>query len=84
MKPELVTRGEYVTITYEVPGVLLSVRGKASEGGAQGDTIDVVNVQSNRTLRATVTGRGHVTVVAMTPRILASTDLVRNPPSGVK
>jgi len=84
MKPELVARGEFVTITYEVPGVLLSVRGKANESGAQGDVIDVVNPQSNRTLRATVSGRGHVTAVGMTPRIIASADLVRNPPAGEK
>ena len=84
MKPELVARGEFVTITYEVPGVMLSVRGKAAEGGAQGDMIDVLNVQSNRTLRGTVSGRGHVTVVGMTPRIVASADLVRNPPAGEK
>ena len=84
MKPELVARGEFVTITYEVPGVMLSVRGKAAEGGAQGDMIDVLNVQSNRTLRGTVSGRGHVTVVGMTPRIVASADLVRNPPAGDK
>jgi flagellar basal body P-ring formation protein FlgA len=84
MKPELVARGEFVTITYEVPGVLLSVRGKANESGAQGDVIDVINPQSNRTLRATVSGRGHVTAVGMTPRIIASADLVRNPPAGDK
>ena len=51
MKPEIVQRGEHVTITYQVPGVTLSVRGKATEGGALGDSIDVVNVQSNRTLQ---------------------------------
>lgn len=80
MKPEIVQRGEYVTITYEVPGVVLSVRGKASEGGAQGDAIDVVNTQSSRTLRATITGRGHVSVISMTPRIIAAADnSVRNP-----
>jgi flagella basal body P-ring formation protein FlgA len=72
MKPELVQRGEHVTITYQVPGVVLSVRGKATEGGALGDAIDVVNVQSNRTLRGTITGRGEVAVISMRPRVIAS------------
>lgn len=81
MKPELVQRGEHVTITYQVPGVMLSVRGKASEGGALGDSIDVVNVQSNRTLRGTITGRGEIAVTSMRPRVIASADLSRtNPP----
>jgi flagella basal body P-ring formation protein FlgA len=85
MKPEVVQRGAFVTITYEVPGVVVSVRGKATEGGAQGDMIEVVNVQSNRTLRGTITGPGHVAVVAMTPRILAAAETsVRNPPAGNK
>ena len=36
MKPELVQRNETVTLTYEMPGIKLSVRGKAIEGGAEG------------------------------------------------
>ena len=81
MKPEIVQRGEHVTITYQVPGVTLSVRGKATEGGALGDSIDVVNVQSNRTLRGTVTGRGEIAVISMRPRLIASADTsVNNPP----
>ena len=81
MKPEIVQRGEHVTITYQVPGVMLSVRGKATEGGALGDSIDVVNVQSNRTLRGTITGRGEVAVISMRPRRIASVDTsVNNPP----
>jgi flagella basal body P-ring formation protein FlgA len=78
MKPEIVARGEHVTISYQVPGVMLSVRGKATEGGALGDSIDVVNVQSNRTLRGTITGRGEVAVTSMRPRLIASADVSRN------
>jgi flagella basal body P-ring formation protein FlgA len=74
MKPELVHRGEHVTVTYQMPGVILSVRGKATEGGALGDSIDVVNVQSNRTLRGTITGRGEIAVISMRPRLIASAD----------
>ena len=70
MKPELVQRNDMVTIVYEVPGVLLSMRGKAVDGGAEGDMIDVLNVQSKRTLRATVTGPGRVSVASMEPRAI--------------
>jgi flagella basal body P-ring formation protein FlgA len=64
MKPELIQRNEAVTIAYEVPGVLLTVRGKALETGAAGDIISVLNLQSNRTVQATVTAAGRVSVAA--------------------
>lgn len=71
-KPELVGRNEAVTITFEVPGILLTVRGKALEPGAGGDIISVLNVQSNRTIQATVTGPGRVSVVANSPRVAST------------
>jgi flagella basal body P-ring formation protein FlgA len=66
IKPEVVARNDNVTITYQVPGVMLTVRGKALEGGAHGDTISVMNVQSKRSIQATVAGPGHVVVSAAT------------------
>ncbi len=74
MKPELVARNETVTIVFEVPGIMLTTRGKALEAGAQGDLVNVLNVQSKRTVQATVTGPGRVTVFATTPRIVATAD----------
>ncbi len=62
MKPEVVARNENVTITYEVPGIVLTMRGKALETGAQGDVINVLNVASNKAIQATVAGPGHVIV----------------------
>ena len=38
-------RNETVTIVYEVPGIMLTVRGKALEAGAVGDVVSVLNVQ---------------------------------------
>jgi len=61
-KQELVARNETVTISYEVPGINVSIRGQALEPGAQGDLINVLNVQSKKTLQATVTGPGRVSV----------------------
>jgi flagella basal body P-ring formation protein FlgA len=74
MKPELVQRGENVTIVYQAPGLMLAVRGKAKDGGAEGDMIDVVNLQSKRTVRATIIGRDRVAVEPMTARIIAAAD----------
>ena len=50
-KTEVVQRNESVTIVYEVPGILLTIRGKAMEPGGIGDVINVLNAQSNRTVR---------------------------------
>jgi flagella basal body P-ring formation protein FlgA len=56
MRPELVQRNETVTLTYEMPGITLTVRGKAAEGGAEGDVISVLNEQSKRTVQGVVVG----------------------------
>jgi flagella basal body P-ring formation protein FlgA len=69
IKPELVGRNETVTISFEVPGMTLSIRGTALEAGALGDVVNVVNIQSKRTIQATVSGRGRVTVTSATPRL---------------
>lgn len=62
MKPELVQRNETVTLQYQVPGIVLTLRGKALESGAEGDTVSVLNIQSKRTVQGTVSGPGRVTV----------------------
>ena len=81
MRPEVVQRNEPVTITYEVPGVLLTARGKALEAGAVGDVVGILNIQSNRTVQATITGPGRVSVVApiLTPSSAAAA--ASNPPA---
>jgi flagella basal body P-ring formation protein FlgA len=72
MKPELVQRNESTTIVYEVPGILLTMRGKALETGSEGDVVNVLNVQSKRTVQGTVTGPGRITVTGMVPRVVAA------------
>lgn len=66
VRPEVIKRGELVTIVYEVPGILLTIRGKAMEGGAEGDVINVLNTQSKRTIQGIVSGPGRVSIVAAT------------------
>jgi flagellar basal body P-ring formation protein FlgA len=71
-RPELVGRNENVIIVYQVPGITLSIAGKARDPGALGDTISVLNAQSKRTLQATVIGPGRVTVGTAAPRLAAN------------
>jgi flagellar basal body P-ring formation protein FlgA len=71
-KPELVGRGDTVTIVFQVPGIMLTILGKAVEPGALGDVISVVNAQSKRTIQATVIGPGRVSVNAPTAHVAAN------------
>lgn len=72
VKPLAVQRSDTVTIALAMPGIALSVRGKANEAGSVGDVISVLNIQSNRTIQATVTGPGRVTVTPSAPIIAAA------------
>ncbi|MBB1090927.1 flagellar basal body P-ring formation protein FlgA [Rhodopseudomonas palustris] len=71
-KPDLVTRDQGVTLIYQAAGIYLTSRGKALETGTEGDVVNVLNLQSKRTVSATVVGRGQVMVTVAVPRILAS------------
>jgi flagella basal body P-ring formation protein FlgA len=72
MKPELVQRNETVTLVFEVPGITLTVRGKAAEGGAEGDVISVLNEQSKRNIQGVIVGPGRVVISAGSPRLAAN------------
>jgi flagella basal body P-ring formation protein FlgA len=78
MKPELIKRNEQVTLVYEVPGITLTIRGKATEGGAHGDVISVLNEHSKRVLQGVVVGPGRV-VINMRPRQLAENVAAESP-----
>jgi len=71
-KPDLVHRDQSVTLIYDTPGLYLTIRGKALEGGTEGDVVNVLNLQSKRTLSGVVTGRGQVSVAVATPRAPAA------------
>lgn len=73
VRPEIVKRDELVTITYEVPGILLTSRGKAMEGGAEGDVINVINTQSRRVVQGAISGPGRVTIAAAIPAAVVNT-----------
>jgi flagella basal body P-ring formation protein FlgA len=63
-REEIVAKNALVTIVYETPGMLITMRGKAGEAGAMGDVVTVTNPQSKRVLQATVIGASRVSVRA--------------------
>ena len=73
-KPDLVTRDQNVTLIYESSGLYLTIRGKALEGGTEGDVVNVLNLQSKRTVSGVVVGRGQVSVAISTPRPAPAAD----------
>lgn len=79
-QPELVARGDNVTIVYEATGLSLSMRGLANDSGRIGAVVNVVNVASKKVLQATVIGPGRVSVgpsPAAGPQLQASAATLR-------
>lgn len=62
VQPRMVERGKSVTMTFSQAGLILTAQGKALENGSKGDVIRVVNAASSKTIEATVTGAGEVSV----------------------
>ena len=62
-KPDLVQRDQGVTLIYETAGLHLTVLGKSLENGTEGDVVNVLNLQSKRTVSAVVVGRGRVAIM---------------------
>jgi len=61
--PVLVVKGSLVVMTLIMPQMRLTSQGKAMENGIDGDTIRVLNTQSNKVVQATVTSSGQVRVI---------------------
>ena len=64
--PVLVKKGALVTITYITDGLRLSHQGVALATGSRGDVISIRNIQSERTVKAIVSGENIAKVA--TPR----------------
>jgi flagella basal body P-ring formation protein FlgA len=73
MKPDIVQRNDTVTIVYQAPGVVLTLRGLAQSSGALGDLIGVLNADSKRIVQGVITAPGRVTVSAATTRVVENT-----------
>lgn len=63
--PDLVRRGDKVAVVFANGGLALTLSGKALQNGKIGDTVDVLNESSGRTVVCEVTGEGTVTVKAV-------------------
>ena len=61
-RPLLVTKGSLVTLVLRVPNMLLTAKGRALDGGSDGDTIRISNSQSNTIVEAVITGFNKVSV----------------------
>ncbi|MEZ5815113.1 MAG: flagellar basal body P-ring formation chaperone FlgA [Alphaproteobacteria bacterium] len=60
--PQIVKRGELITMVFKNGALSLTAKGKALESGARGEMIRVVNTDSSKTLQARVTGQKEVAV----------------------
>jgi len=74
VKPDLVQRDQSVTLIYQTTGIYLTSRGKALDNGTEGDVVNVVNLQSKRTVTGVVSARGQVTIQVVTPQPVVITD----------
>lgn len=64
IRPQLVRRGEPVSINVRSGGLTITAQGKALSGGAQGDLVRVINTATNRTLDGVVEKAGSVRIAA--------------------
>lgn len=70
--PIVIAKGSTVTITLKTRGISLGSTGRALEDGSLGETIQIMNIQSKRTVEASVVAPNHVTVT-MRRQIAAAT-----------
>ena len=70
-KPEAITKNGLVTMVAHGPGMTLTTTGRALEAGSIGDVIQVMNVQSKKTVQATVIAANQVQVITAA-RVIAS------------
>lgn len=65
--PVAVNKDARVTITYEMPGMVLTATGRALEDAPMGGIVRVINTRSHRTVHARVTGPGRVVIESGRP-----------------
>ena len=80
MAPLMIERQELVTLVYRHGGLALTVRARAMDNGAEGQAIDVMNLQSSRIVRGVVTGHGLVSVLGPMQEIAASANISGSAP----
>lgn len=63
-RPSLVAKGALVSMSVNAPNMQLSAVGRALEAGAAGDVIQIINMQSKRTVAGVIVGPNQVEVGA--------------------
>ncbi|HEX7777217.1 MAG TPA: flagellar basal body P-ring formation chaperone FlgA [Parvibaculum sp.] len=63
--PVVVAKGAVVDMSYVTGALTLLARGKALESGAVGDTVDILNPRSDRTVQGVIVGPNLVRIDAM-------------------
>ena len=72
--PVAVAKGAVVDMNYSTGTLTLLARGRALQSGAIGDTIDILNPRSNRTVQGVIEGPNRVRIDNLTaPKIQAET-----------
>ena len=61
-RPQVLARGDFITLIYNSGMMTLTTKGKAMTNAAQGDIVRVVNIASSRTLQGVASGDHEVTV----------------------
>lgn len=56
--PQVIARNDMVEVLYQDQGIELTITGRAQRNASQGDTVSILNLQSNRTIEAVATGPG--------------------------
>ena len=69
-RPFMVQKGQAVQMDLETPGISVSAQGVAMDGGARGERVRVLNVQSRAVVDAEVSGTGRVRVSGTPPVLL--------------
>lgn len=72
-KPDVVQRNDIVTIVYQAPGFVLTLRGQAQASGALGNSIGVLNAESKRVVQGVITAPGRVTVSGAVTHVVENT-----------
>lgn len=70
--PLMVERQELVTLVYRHGSLALTVRARAMDDASEGQSIDVMNLQSNRVVRGVVAGHGLIHVLGPMQDIAAA------------
>jgi flagella basal body P-ring formation protein FlgA len=72
VKARQITKGSLVSMEIQMPTMQINAQGRALSNGVMGETVRIMNTQSNRTVDAVVIGKNKVSVMPVGPSHVAS------------